>query len=200
MQGAQVPSLVRELDLRCHNWVSMLQLEIPHTAIKTQPGTYLVDKSSLANVGNLGSIPGPGRFHMQQMQLILCTTTIEPSSRARGATVRENTTMESSRTITEYLCSPQLEKANAKQGRSSTAINNKQKDHLKKIKKCVCVCYLLSHVWLCNLMDCSPSGSSVHGLLQGRILEWIAIPFSRGSSQPRDWTSVSCIAGRFFTD
>ena len=39
---------------------------------------------------------------------------------------------------------------------------------------------------LCNPMDCSPPGSSVHGLLQARILEWIAIHFSRGSSQPRD--------------
>ena len=42
-------------------------------------------------------------------------------------------------------------------------------------------------------------GSSVHGILQARILEWIAIPFCRGSSQPRDRTRVSCIAGRFFT-
>ena len=46
-------------------------------------------------------------------------------------------------------------------------------------------------------MDCSPPGSSVQGILQARILEWIAIPFSRGSSQPRDWTEVSCISGRF---
>ena len=38
-----------------------------------------------------------------------------------------------------------------------------------------------------------------HGILQARVLEWVAIPFSRGSSQPRDWTWVSCIAGRFFT-
>ena len=52
---------------------------------------------------------------------------------------------------------------------------------------------------LCNPMDCSPSGSSVHGILQARILKWVAIPFSRGSSQPRDWTQVSCIAGRFST-
>ena len=74
----------------------ILQLEIPHAAIKTQPGTYLVDKSSLANVWNLGSIPGPGRFHMQQMQLIPCTTNVEPSSRAQGATMRENTIMGSS--------------------------------------------------------------------------------------------------------
>ena len=52
---------------------------------------------------------------------------------------------------------------------------------------------------LCNPMDYSPLGSSVHGILQARILEWIIIPFSRGSSQPRDWTQVSCTAGRFFT-
>ena len=48
-------------------------------------------------------------------------------------------------------------------------------------------------------MDCSPPGSSVHWILQGRILEWVAIPFSRGSSQTRDGTQVSHIAGRFFT-
>ena len=42
-------------------------------------------------------------------------------------------------------------------------------------------------------------GSSVCGILQARILKWVAVPFSRGSSQPRDWTCVFCIAGRFFT-
>ena len=47
-------------------------------------------------------------------------------------------------------------------------------------------------------MDCSPPGSSVCGISQARILEWVAIPFSRGSSWPRDWTQVSHIAGRFF--
>ena len=52
---------------------------------------------------------------------------------------------------------------------------------------------------LCNLMDCSPPGSSVHGILQARILEWVAFPFSRGSSHPRDQTQVSCIADGFFT-
>ena len=52
---------------------------------------------------------------------------------------------------------------------------------------------------LCDLTDCSPPGSSVHGILQARILKWVAIPFSRGSSQPRGWTWISCIAGRFFT-
>ena len=49
-------------------------------------------------------------------------------------------------------------------------------------------------------MDCSSPGSSIHGILQARILEWVAISFSRGSSWPRDRTQVSCIAGRFFTD
>ena len=52
---------------------------------------------------------------------------------------------------------------------------------------------------LCNLVDCSPPGSSVHGILQVRIPEWVAIPFSRGYSWPRDRTCVSCIAGKFFT-
>ena len=47
-------------------------------------------------------------------------------------------------------------------------------------------------------MECSPPGSSVHGVLQARILECVAISFSRGSSQPRDWTWVSRIAGRRF--
>ena len=47
---------------------------------------------------------------------------------------------------------------------------------------------------LCNPMDCSPPGSSVHGILQARILEWVAMPSTRGSSQPRDWTQVSYIS------
>ena len=51
---------------------------------------------------------------------------------------------------------------------------------------------------LCNPMDCSPSGSTVHRILQARILEWVAMLFFRGSSQPRDQTQVSCIAGGFF--
>ena len=52
---------------------------------------------------------------------------------------------------------------------------------------------------LCNPVDCSPPGSSVHGILQARILEWVAIPFPRGSFWPRNQGQVSCTAGRFFT-
>ena len=58
----------------------------------------------------------------------------------------------------------------------------------------VVVVQLLSRVWLfCNLMDCSSPGSSVHGILQARILEWVAISFSRGSSWPRDQICSSLI-------
>ena len=53
----------------------------------------------------------------------------------------------------------------------------------------------LSWVWLCDPMDCI-----VHGILQARILEWLAFPFSSGSSQPRNRTGASCIAGGFFTN
>ena len=52
---------------------------------------------------------------------------------------------------------------------------------------------------LWDLMDCNLTGFSVHGILQARILQWVAIPFSRGSSQHRNQTQVSFIAGRFFT-
>ena len=62
-----------------------------------------------------------------------------------------------------------------------------------------CVLITLSCLTLCNPMDCSLLGFSVDGILQARILEWIAITFSRRSPQPRDQTLVSCITGRFFT-
>ena len=55
-----------------------------------------------------------------------------------------------------------------------------------------------SWLTLWNPIDCSPTSSSVHGILQARVLEWVAIPFSRGYSWPRDRTQVSCIAGGFF--
>ena len=76
---------------------------------------------------------------------------------------------------------------------------NKQGDNIQPWHiVCVPVCF--SHVQLfCDPMNCSLSGSSVHGILQVRILEWVAIPFSRQSSWPRDRTWVSYIARRFFT-
>ena len=56
-----------------------------------------------------------------------------------------------------------------------------------------------SCLMLCDSMDCSPPGSSVHGIFQAKILEWFAISFSRGSSWPRGRNWVSYTAGRFFT-
>ena len=55
----------------------------------------------------------------------------------------------------------------------------------------MCAC---AQMWptLCDLMDCGPQGSTVHGISQARILEWVAISFSRGSSQPRGWIWVAC--------
>ena len=64
---------------------------------------------------------------------------------------------------------------------------------------CVCVKVTQSCPTLYNPVGCNLPGFSVHGILQARILEWVAIPFSRGFSQFRDWTQVSHIAGGFFT-
>ena len=64
---------------------------------------------------------------------------------------------------------------------------------------CYCCLVTKSCLTLCDLMDCSLPGSSVRGISQARILEWVAISSSRGSSQPRDWIHVYCLAGGFFT-
>ena len=67
--------------------------------------------------------------------------------------------------------------------------------HKRKVKVLVTQLCLA----FCDAMDYSPPGSSVHGILQARILEWVAMLSSMGSSQPRNRTQVSRIAGRFFT-
>ena len=56
-----------------------------------------------------------------------------------------------------------------------------------------CMLSLQSCATLCNPMDCSPPGFSVHGIFQARLLEWVAVPSSRGSSWPRHWTRISYI-------
>ena len=72
-----------------------------------------------------------------------------------------------------------------------------QQFHSPSWKNCCLVAQ--SHTTLCDPMNYSPSGSSLHGSLQARKLEWIVMPSSRGSSRPRYWTHISHIAGRFFT-
>ena len=69
-----------------------------------------------------------------------------------------------------------------------TSVETKSKDSLK-----------VKVAQLCPTL-CDPMDYTLHGILWARILEWVAIPFSRGSSQPRDQTQVFCIAGRFFTN
>ena len=65
----------------------------------------------------------------------------------------------------------------------------------------MCECEVAqSYPTLCNTMDCSLAVSAVHGILQARILGWVAISFSRGSSRRWNWTWVSCVVGRWFTN
>ena len=73
--------------------------------------------------------------------------------------------------------------------------------NLVSVCVCVCVCVLVAqlHLTLWNPVVCGFPSFSLHGILQARILEWVAIPFSSGSSRPRDQTQVSHIAGRVFT-
>ena len=68
----------------------------------------------------------------------------------------------------------------------------------RRLQSCLCSVAQL-YLILCGPMDCSPPGFSIYGIFQARILEWVAILYFGGSSQPRDRTCVSCIAGRFFT-
>ena len=72
-------------------------------------------------------------------------------------------------------------------------------DLMGLVHTCVQAKLLQSSLALCDAMDCSPPGSSVHGISQARIMEWVTISFSRGSSGSRDKSQVSCITGRFFT-
>ena len=74
-----------------------------------------------------------------------------------------------------------------------------QKEKVAENIQCVHAQSLQSYLTLCDRMDCSPPGSSVHGILPVRILEWVTMPSSRGSSWHRHWTCVSDTAGRFFT-
>ena len=76
--------------------------------------------------------------------------------------------------------------------------HSKNSEGLVDKKKSVHVLVTQSCPILCNPMDCSPPGSTVQRIFQARILEWIAIPFSRGFSQARDQTWVSCTAGGYF--
>ena len=79
------------------------------------------------------------------------------------------------------------------QPRDRALISHMIQLRLKSQHSIVVVLVTQSCMTICDAVDCSPTGCSVHGILQARILEWVVIPFFRGSSEPRDWTQVSCI-------
>ena len=93
-------------------------------------------------------------------------------------------------------CSPR----GCKESGTTQRLNNKNILNAYEPLKWSEVLVAQSCLTLGNPMDFSPPGSSVHEIFQARILEWVAISFSRGSSGPRDWTWVSCTADRFFTN
>ena len=70
--------------------------------------------------------------------------------------------------------------------------------HWLLVEQCVCLCVLVAQscLTLCDPMDCNPPGSSVHGISQAKVLEWVAISYSKRSSWPRGQTQVSCIGRR----
>ena len=87
----------------------------------------------------------------------------------------------------------------ARKGTMSAAdIENRSNTQIYFTFCCNCLVAQLCST-LCNPLDCNPPGSSVHGILQTRILEWVAISFSRGPSQPRMKLSSPVLAGEFFT-
>ena len=82
-------------------------------------------------------------------------------------------------------------------GDKSAMGNGMKRNLVDMLKGVACVAQLCPV--LCYSTDCSPPGSSIHGIFQATILEWVAIPFSRGSSRPRYPPWIFCIAGGLFT-
>ena len=133
-------------------------------------------KESACKAGDLGSIPGWGRF----------------PGEGNGYPL-------------QYFCLENSVDRGAWQAIYSSW-GQKELDTTERLSQTLNVCIraksLQLCLTLCDPMDCSQPGSSVHGIFHARILEWVAISYSRGFSPPRDRTRVSCvscIASRFFT-
>ena len=94
---------------------------------------------------------------------------------------------------TKFSLQPTKREDSRFQGRRKMTLWSVSRPTLWNYRVCVCV-HAHAHaklcLTLCNPMDCSPSGSSVHGIFQSRILEWVAIAYTRGSSQSRNWTLI----------
>ena len=128
-----------------------------------------------------GFNPWPRKIPHAAEQRSPYATTTEPGSATREATARRT-----------QCTSPREELPLGANGESPCPA--RKTHHSQKLINWNYVKVAQSCPNLCNPMD-----HTVHGILQVRILEWVAFPFSKGSSQPRDWTQVSHIAGGFFT-
>ena len=112
-----------------------------------------------------------------------------------GETSAIRSTVKSEASERRAMITPALREALTKQGESPQELLQ----YTLKCSECMHTKSLQSCLTLCDPMDYGPPGSSVHGILQARILVWVAISSSRGSSHPRDQTHSSCTAGGFFT-
>ena len=132
------------------------------SAVKNPPG----------NAGDMGSIPGSGRSPQEENGNPLQYSSLEkPMDRgAWWATVHGITT------VGQNLATKQQQQQWS---------SNHTPGHISKVKESEVTQSCLT---LCDLMDCSLLGFSMHGIFQARVLEWVAISFSKGSSWPRDWT------------
>ena len=141
---------------------------------------WLSGKESTCQCRRHGFDPWSGKIPHAVEQLSQRTTTIEPVLQSPGAP------------ITEPVCCQTWSPC----AREPALHNNK--NHLKEVHTLQPPCFLAKSrqlcPTLCDPMDHSPAGSFVHGILQTRIMEWVAMPSSRGSSWPRDWTRVSHVS------
>ena len=150
-------------------------------------------KESACNVRDLDSIPGLGRSPGGGKGLPAPVKWINAISRVLAAAGCITSLNSWNNSIQPLYCHLQLVDEETGRGKLKN-LTKVTRLYTGKWKSLSCV-WLFATPWA----GCSRPGSSVHGILQARILERVAIPFSRGSSQPRDQTWVSCIAGRFFT-
>ena len=144
-----------------------------------------VGKESTCNAGNLGSTPGLGRSGEGKGYPLQCSG-LENFEDCIVHGITESDTTERL-SLSYSLCyiffNPDGKTAKSK-------LQNRFESESEVAQSCLT---------LCNPMDYSPPGSSIHGILQARVLEWVVISFSRRSSRPRDRTQVSRIVGRCFT-
>ena len=149
-------------------------------------------KASACSAGDLGSIPGLGRSPWRRKWQ---PTPVRLPGKFHGCLVGYSPWDCKKSDMTEQLhwFTGECSFPNAQQGTSYWLARAISSTHLPLWSEVAQLCPTL-----CDPGDCSPPGSSVHGIFQARMLEWVAISFSRGSSQPRDWIQVSRIAGRCF--